>query len=58
MAPELVQLTRPGGLIITSGIIVEREHVVMEAFAGKATVAMRSQDGDWVSLTFRVPVAS
>lgn len=55
MAPELVQLTRPGGVIITSGIILEREHVVMEAFAGRAAVVMRSQDGDWVSLAFRVP---
>jgi len=55
MAAELVRLTRPGGVIITAGIILEREHLVLEAFAGRAAVIMRSQDGDWVSLTFRVP---
>jgi len=55
MATELVELTRPGGVIITSGIILEREHVVLDAFANRAVVIMRSQDGDWVSLTFRVP---
>jgi ribosomal protein L11 methyltransferase len=55
MAPTLLELTRPGGTIITSGIILEREHLVQEAFAGRADVILRSQDGDWVSLTFRLP---
>lgn len=58
MAAELVQLTRPGGVIITAGIIEEREHLVLEAFAGRADVVARSWDGDWVSLTFRVPETS
>lgn len=55
MAPRLLGLTRPGGIIIASGIILEREHLVLDAFTGKATVTMRSQDGDWVALTLRVP---
>lgn len=55
MAPVLLRLARPGGTIITSGIIAEREHLVEGAFSGRAEVIDRRQDGDWVSITYRVP---
>ncbi|MGQ9552604.1 MAG: 50S ribosomal protein L11 methyltransferase [Anaerolineae bacterium] len=55
MAPALARLARPGATIVTSGIIKEREHLVGEAFAGKADTIHRAQDGDWVCLCFRPP---
>lgn len=57
MAPELVAMARPGGTIVTAGIITEREYVVEEAFQDIATLIERSQDGDWVSLVYRTPEA-
>jgi len=53
MAPMLCHLTRPRGLIITSGIITEREELVVEAYAGRAELAKRSRNGDWLCLCFR-----
>lgn len=53
MAEALVERTAPGGLIITSGIIEEREHLVLEAFADRAELVSREQDGDWLCLCMR-----
>lgn len=53
MATQLLARTAPGGLIATAGIIEEREQLVQEAFAGRAAVVSREQDGDWVCLCFR-----
>ena len=53
MAPALLRLVRPGGAIVTAGVIKEREQLVTEAFAGSTEVVNRAQEGDWVSLTLR-----
>jgi ribosomal protein L11 methyltransferase len=53
MADALCRLTRPGGAIITAGIIQEREHLVTEAFAANATLVERKVEGDWVCLCYR-----
>jgi ribosomal protein L11 methyltransferase len=53
MAPQLLARTAPGGTIAAAGIIDEREFLVQEAFAGKAEVIGREQDGDWVCLCLR-----
>jgi ribosomal protein L11 methyltransferase len=53
MAESLCRLARPGGTIITAGIIQEREHLVTEAFTGRATLLQRQVNGDWVCLCYR-----
>lgn len=55
MAPVLLSLGRPGATLVAAGIIEEREHLVTEAFAGRAERVWRAQDGDWVSLGYRLP---
>jgi len=39
MAPALGRLSRPGGVVITAGILAERQHLVTEAFADHAHTA-------------------
>jgi ribosomal protein L11 methyltransferase len=53
---DLRHCTRPGGLLLLSGIIEPKESLVREAFepAGFRFVD-RNQIEDWVSLTYRAP---
>jgi ribosomal protein L11 methyltransferase len=52
-APAIAAHVAPGGVVIASGIIEEREQLVIDAFAahGLRPVA-RKQGGDWVALRF------
>jgi ribosomal protein L11 methyltransferase len=51
LAASLAEELRPGGTLLASGIFIDRESAVVEAFeaAGLACVA-RSQEVDWVAL--------
>jgi ribosomal protein L11 methyltransferase len=51
LAPLLAGELRAGGTLLASGIFIDREAAVVEAFeaAGLETVARR-QEGDWVAL--------
>jgi ribosomal protein L11 methyltransferase len=45
---------RPGGLLVASGIFVDRETEVADAFRGaRLDVVERAAEGDWVALTAR-----
>jgi ribosomal protein L11 methyltransferase len=56
VAPDFAAALRPGGLLISSGIIADREPDVVAAYAavGLETVSRR-QEGDWVALVHRKP---
>jgi ribosomal protein L11 methyltransferase len=54
LAEPLRDELRPGGVLVASGIYVDREGDVRAAFAGAGmTVTARSSEGDWVALTAR-----
>ena len=54
LAPLLRDELRPHGTLITSGIFIDRESEVGDAFeAAGLTVAGRSVEGDWVALVAR-----
>ncbi|MFL5755502.1 MAG: 50S ribosomal protein L11 methyltransferase [Chloroflexota bacterium] len=54
LAPELAGETRPGGVVIASGIFVDREQDVRDAFeAADLAVIDRDAEGDWVVLVAR-----
>ena len=51
LAPLLRDEVRPGGVLLASGIFVDREAEVREAFeSGGLTVVGRSAEGEWVAL--------
>jgi ribosomal protein L11 methyltransferase len=51
LAPELRDELRPGGSLLASGIFVDREGAVREAFeAADLVVKDRTAEGDWVAL--------
>jgi len=51
LAPDIAEALRPGGTLVSSGIIAEREDEVALAFAAAGlTRAARLQQGDWVAL--------
>lgn len=51
LASELAMVLAPGGKLLASGIIADREVEVAEAFAAAGlTVERRVQSGDWVTL--------
>ncbi|HNP72052.1 MAG TPA: 50S ribosomal protein L11 methyltransferase [Kouleothrix sp.] len=51
LAADLAGALAPGGILISSGIIAEREHEVAEAFAAAGLLQHeRRQEGDWVAL--------
>lgn len=53
-AEEIARCVAPGGVIVASGIIDEREQLVLDAYAPLGfTVAGRKQAGDWVTLLLR-----
>jgi ribosomal protein L11 methyltransferase len=56
LAPLLHEELRPGGTLLASGIFVDREGEVREAFtAAGLEVAARSAEGDWIALEARRP---
>ena len=56
LSAELRKSTRPGGLLLLSGIIEPKEPLVREAFDPAGfTLVDRNQIEDWMSLTYRAP---
>ena len=55
-APALADALRPGGWLVTSGIIADRESIATDALAaaGLNQVA-RHERGDWVTIVWRRP---
>jgi ribosomal protein L11 methyltransferase len=56
LAPHLERALKPGGLLVTSGIIADREADVVAAFEAAGLEPLeRMQEGDWVALAHRRP---
>ena len=56
LAPLLRDELRPGGTLLASGIFIDREAEVRDAFASIGLVVeSRSEEGDWVALDVRRP---
>jgi ribosomal protein L11 methyltransferase len=54
LAPHLAKALKPGGLLVTSGIIADREADVAEAFAAAGVQEIeRHGEGEWVALVHR-----
>lgn len=54
LAPHLQRALKPGGLLVTSGIIADREADVAEAFeAAGLELVERRQESDWIALAHR-----
>ncbi len=54
LAPALLRATRPGGIVIASGIIAERRHEAEEPLRAAGLVDVREYlEGDWVTLVGR-----
>ena len=54
LAPALLRATRPGGILIASGIIAERRHEAEEPLRAAGLVDVRDYiEGDWVTLVGR-----
>lgn len=54
MAPELVRRMAPGGTLILSGILLEKEDLVLNGFAGFAvTLGEVVREQDWSCVVFR-----
>lgn len=53
LAPLLARLTRPGGLIALSGILVEQADAVLEAYTPAFDMTRAAIDEGWVLLTGR-----
>jgi len=53
LAPLLARLTRSGGRIALSGILVEQADAVLEAYAGQFEMTRAATDEGWVLLTGR-----
>jgi len=57
LARALRDELRPGGLLVASGIFVDREVQVAAAFAAVGLLpGGRRAEGDWVALTLRRPI--
>ncbi|MCU0506009.1 MAG: 50S ribosomal protein L11 methyltransferase [Chloroflexi bacterium] len=56
LAPHLADAVRPGGRLLASGIFVDREGEVRDAFAAAGlAVVDRATEGDWVALDVTRP---
>jgi ribosomal protein L11 methyltransferase len=54
LAPALVRATKPGGVLIASGIIAERRHEAEEPLRAAGLLHVRDfVEGDWVTLVGR-----
>lgn len=55
LAPALVNKVRPGGILILSGILTEKEGLVMDGFAGyRLTLVETTRDAEWSCLSYRL----
>jgi ribosomal protein L11 methyltransferase len=53
LADDMARALKPGGTLIASGIIADREHEVVTSFTDAGLRALeRRQDGDWVALVY------
>ena len=58
LAADLVRALRPGGVLVTSGIIADREQDVERAFAEAGLAHInRLTEGDWVALVHQKPTS-
>jgi ribosomal protein L11 methyltransferase len=56
LAPEIARRVRPGGDVIASGIIRERQKLVEEAFEAAGLAVLRVEyQGEWVVVEARQP---
>jgi ribosomal protein L11 methyltransferase len=56
LAPHLVRVLRPGGVLVLSGVLAcQAEEVGTAVLAAGATVAGTAADGDWRALVFDLP---
>jgi ribosomal protein L11 methyltransferase len=56
LAPALTAELRPGGVLVASGIFIDREAEVRSAFeAAGLDIGARTAEGDWVALEARRP---
>ncbi|HZG69787.1 MAG TPA: 50S ribosomal protein L11 methyltransferase, partial [Herpetosiphonaceae bacterium] len=54
LADDLARALRPGGLLVTSGIIANRAQDVEQAFAAAGLMPVEHlEEGDWVALVHR-----
>ena len=57
LAAQLADEVRPGGLLLASGIFLDREAAVLAALtAAGLALKGRSAEGDWVALAMRRPI--
>jgi ribosomal protein L11 methyltransferase len=53
MAPELIKRVSPGGFLILSGILTEKENIVMQGFSTRETnPAEISREAEWSCMVF------
>jgi ribosomal protein L11 methyltransferase len=58
LADDMYAALKPGGLLISSGIIADREDEVALAFTAAGLERLdRRSEGDWVALYHRRPLA-
>ena len=54
MAPELIARLNPGGLLILSGILIEKETLVIDGYRNSImTLTEVSREGEWSCLVFQ-----
>lgn len=54
LAPELIERINPGGFLILSGILIEKERIVLDCYSALAfTLEEVAREGEWSCLTFR-----
>ncbi|MDD2336832.1 MAG: 50S ribosomal protein L11 methyltransferase [Geobacteraceae bacterium] len=54
MAPDLVARVNPGGLLILSGILIEKETMVIDGYGNSTmTLAEVSREGEWSCIVFQ-----
>jgi len=53
MAPELIARLNPGGLLVLSGILIEKENLVVDGYAdSNMTLTEVCREGEWSCLVF------
>ena len=54
MAPDLIAHLNPGGLLILSGILIEKETMVIDGYANSSmTLTEVSREGEWSCIVFQ-----